>query len=161
MVYPKSGEVFEPNFSVDSLTCLLSFYSTFSHVSSFFQQLWSQLSVFRGLHLLFCSHWTAEKGASGNDPHLLLWQNHRRRKTITIANRCGISFLLCFTHKTLLRRLRQLTYEHLMLGARIIPPHTHSVDGQVYKACVASTYSMEFTHIKNEAKEHKLFGLGK
>lgn len=32
------GEVFKYNIAVDSFICLLSFYSTLSQVSSFFQQ---------------------------------------------------------------------------------------------------------------------------
>jgi len=69
----------------------------------------------------------------------------RSGNTVTEANRCGIPFLLCFTHKTLLRRLQQLTYKHLMQGDRTVTPHTHSVDGQMYRACTASTFSMGFT----------------
>lgn len=124
------GEVFKYNIAVDSFICLLSFYSTLSQVSSFFQQPWSIGIYFRVLDAyIFCFAVTRLQKKH-------LWETIPipsidkiiSRNITTEVDRHGIPFSIHFTFKTLLRRLQQLSYKHLMLGDRIIPPRIHSVE---------------------------------
>lgn len=130
------GEVFDRNLAVDSLICLLSFYSTLkSYLKLLPTTTKSRNFLFSQAYIFSFGTWIAEKGALGNDPYLLHWQI-LSGNTITEANRSGIPLLCCFTHKILLRRLHQLTYKHLMQGARTIPPYTHWIDGGCMVKCI-------------------------
>lgn len=66
------GEVFDHNLAVDSLICLLSFYCTLkSYLKLLPTTTKSRNFLFSQAYIFSFGTWIAEKGALGNDPHLL------------------------------------------------------------------------------------------